>query len=60
MSCDGETPTDTENIGDIKYFPEPGFRSNDILASKKDDTKPLVAVFFENPQSKICFHSLNY
>lgn len=56
LSCEGEKPADMENMGAIQYSPLRGFRSYDIEST--GDTKPLVAIHFERPQSKI-FDAMN-
>ena len=55
VSCKGENPHDTENIGEIKYFPQspqgfPGYYFP--YENRKDYLSPLVAVQLTNATRK--------
>ncbi|XP_050527453.1 sodium/potassium-transporting ATPase subunit beta-2-like [Daktulosphaira vitifoliae] len=50
VSCEGETPSDRENIGPIDLHPEgfPGYYYP--FTNKKDYLSPLIAVHFKKPK----------
>lgn len=53
ISCEGENPADTENIGSIQYIPRRGFPSYYFpYLNQPDYLPPLVAIYFENPKRK--------
>ena len=53
VSCSGDTPADTENIGSIEYFPRPGFPGYFYPYTNQNGyLSPLVAVHFKRPAGK--------
>ncbi|XP_077527477.1 sodium/potassium-transporting ATPase subunit beta-like [Haemaphysalis longicornis] len=51
LHCDGDTPADRENIGDLVYSPYQGFRTEFFpYTGHPDYMPPLVAVQFRRPQ----------
>ena len=53
VTCEGETPADMENMGSILYIPKRGFPGFYFPHNNTEDyLSPLVAVYFQNPQSK--------
>ncbi|CAF4872142.1 unnamed protein product [Pieris macdunnoughi] len=54
VSCEGETPTDKENIGPITYLPYPGFPGYFYPYNNAEGyLSPLVAVHLQNPKAGI-------
>jgi len=54
LSCEGETPTDVENVGTIQYFPQPGFPGYYFPYNNTENyVSPMVAIYFERPQTGI-------
>ncbi|KAF2901100.1 hypothetical protein ILUMI_05087 [Ignelater luminosus] len=50
VSCQGENPADTENIGPIIYMPTLGFDGAYFpVINKERYLSPLVALYFEKP-----------
>ncbi|XP_022914207.1 sodium/potassium-transporting ATPase subunit beta-2 [Onthophagus taurus] len=50
ISCEGENPSDNENIGSIQYKPGRGFGSQYFpFKNVEGYLSPLVAVYFEKP-----------
>lgn len=50
VSCEGENPADTENIGPIQYIPRRGFPGYFFpFENTEGYLSPIVAVFFERP-----------
>ena len=53
FSCEGENPADRENIGPIKYYPEPGVPSYFYPYKNQDGYhSPAVFAHFEEPKRK--------
>lgn len=51
VSCDGQSPHDRENQGELQYIPQPGFPYYFYpYLNTKDYMSPLVAVQFVKPQ----------
>ncbi|KAH9384348.1 hypothetical protein HPB48_026355 [Haemaphysalis longicornis] len=51
LHCDGDTPADRENIGDLVYSPYQGFRTEFFpYTGHRDYMPPLVAVQFRRPE----------
>ena len=56
VSCEGESPADTENMGPIKFIPRQGFPGYYFpYKITEAHLNPLVAVHFESPRSKFPF-----
>ncbi|XP_063974103.1 sodium/potassium-transporting ATPase subunit beta-2-like [Diachasmimorpha longicaudata] len=54
VSCEGENPSDQENIGVVKYYPKQGFPGYFYPYYHSDGyLSPLVAVQFERPRPGI-------
>ncbi|KAL1124041.1 hypothetical protein AAG570_001811 [Ranatra chinensis] len=54
VSCEGETPADVENIGEIKYIPRRGFPGYFFPYENSEGyLSPIVAVHFVRPRTGI-------
>uniref|UniRef100_A0A1B6D5Z4 Sodium/potassium-transporting ATPase subunit beta n=1 Tax=Clastoptera arizonana TaxID=38151 RepID=A0A1B6D5Z4_9HEMI len=54
LSCQGESPADVENIGEVKYYPGPGFPGYFFpFENSEGYLSPLVAVQFTRPRTGI-------
>jgi len=54
VSCEGENPADTENIGNIQYIPSRGFPGYYFpYRNTEGYLSPLLAVWFENPATGV-------
>lgn len=54
IDCIGENPADVDNIGEIQYYPEQGFRHYYYpFINQKNYMSPLVFVKFMNPPKNI-------
>ena len=50
ITCQGQNPIDKENIGPIKFYPEPGIRDYYFPFRNQDNYKsPFVFAQFTNP-----------
>lgn len=53
MSCDGETPADKENIGELVLHPQAGFPGYYYPYKNIEGyLSPLIAIEFKSPKSK--------
>ena len=52
ISCEGQDPSSIENTGKIAFYPEKGFRTNQISTSE-GSLEPIIAVRFEEPGVEI-------
>ena len=53
FSCEGENPADRENIGPIKYYPDPGVPTFFYPYKNQDGYhSPAVFAHFEDPKRK--------
>ena len=53
LSCEGENPADRENLGPVKYYPEPGIRKYYFpYRNQPGYLSPLVFAHLENPKRK--------
>ena len=53
FSCEGENPADRENIGPIKYYPDPGVPTYFYPYKNQDGYhSPAVFAHFEEPKRK--------
>ena len=53
FSCEGENPADRENIGPIKYYPDPGVPTYFYPYKNQDGYhSPAVFAHFTNPKRK--------
>lgn len=51
LSCEGENPADKENIGDVAYYPYPGFPSYHYpYTNQPDYLSPAVFAHLKNPK----------
>jgi sodium/potassium-transporting ATPase subunit beta len=54
ISCEGENPADTENLGAIQYIPRRGFPSFYFPFQNLEGYQPpLVAIYFERPKTGV-------
>lgn len=54
VSCEGENPADVENIGEVRYYPKPGFPGYFFPYENSEGyLSPLVAVHLVRPRNGI-------
>jgi sodium/potassium-transporting ATPase subunit beta len=60
LSCEGETPTDVENVGTIQYVPQPGFPGYYFPYNNTENyVSPMVAIYKKKKKSKFVCVILN-
>jgi sodium/potassium-transporting ATPase subunit beta len=54
VSCEGVNPADEEHMGEIQFFPDPGFKASFFpYTGQNNFLSPLIAVKFLNPKCKL-------